>query len=128
MKTNKIKNLLLIILILMPLKLSIADELAYSVQDFLNCPDPFKAPSKFNSTERALGTILQELAVGMNIKGVVVSSDKSYVIIKEEIIAEGDIWQGLLVEKIFPEKMLLRYKDEIKEFHIKKKVEKTDEK
>lgn len=103
-----------------------ADE-TFTLQDFALCPDPFEQPAEFRSKDQALGRILEDLSSGMNIKGVVLSGDRNYVIINENIISEGEDWNGLRVEKIFPEKMILRYKDEIKEFNIKQEVEKPYE-
>lgn len=126
----KRRNFILIALVLFSF-LSInlmADEPEYSQQDFLFCPDPFRTPKEFYSSDRALATILSELSIGMNIKGVVISGKKSYIIVNDEIISEGDEWRGLKVEKIFPDKMVLRYKDEIKEFNIKQEEEIAHEK
>lgn len=100
-----------------------ASEPEVSQKDFLLCPDPFEQPAEFRSKDQAVGVILDELSSGLNIKGVVVSGDKSYVIINQKIISEGDDWNGLKIDKIFPDKLILRYKNEIKEFNIKQEEE-----
>lgn len=103
-----------------------AKEAEYTAEKLFKARDIFKRPATYESDEQAIMEMIEELSSGLNIKGVVLSPSNNYLIINERIFSEGESWNRLIIEKIFPDKLLLRYEDKVKELYIKQREE-TDE-
>lgn len=101
----------------------LATEVEYNAEKLVQVRDPFKLPESFESDEQAVMDLIEKLSSGLQIKGVALSAASNYIIIDEKIVSEGDIWNKLMIEKIFPDKILLRYEDKIKELIIKQREE-----
>jgi len=96
---NKQPKLLILIIFISTMSLSIP---AYTKEDL---KDPFIPPQGFRVKEKTEEEKLEELMKKLpfkpeDIQGVVMENDKKYVIINNQIVQQSDKFQGLIIEII----------------------------
>ena len=72
--------------------------------------DPFLPPEIFETKKTTAEELLKKLPFkSADIKGTVIDKDKRYVIIGTSIIKEKDMWQGLMIDKIEKNYLIVIY-------------------
>ncbi|UCC95855.1 MAG: hypothetical protein JSW40_03680 [Candidatus Omnitrophota bacterium] len=78
--------------------------------DLQTIRDPLLAPEGFRELGSDSQVYLEKVLSGVEIMGVVTDGDKKYVIINNNIIKEKGTWQGLVVDSIEKDYIVVIYR------------------
>jgi len=107
------KNYKILILSLFWIKILLANN---EFDNSIVLRDPFIPPVDFEEIKKEA----QYLPIPIEIKGVVIDGERKYIILNEDIVEEKGNYQGMIIEKITKDFIILNYKNEEITIPIKK--------